>query len=1555
MDYRGVCEPPIWPACDPFELTPRPHRKDLMHIVLGKKAAQSKRSAIAKSSDRELHLSLSNGVSLSDRRRHENPVAAAIDVPLVPGTRTPLVRPPARLPPAYEAKLRDFDEYCRQLKDERKRQQWRSRGVASSMDGDHVSLQFDDEVAVMLKDWPFSLKGRDAVFAEPTAIAVTPRTELMTTRPTSRKSGGADAAESKVSTRMPSGDAASAISRHRSLSESTGPDKESWTKTERLKALKKNVKYMLEVWQKVEKVDLSVVLADQEAFGADASPPSSSALVDDFEDPVSLYESRDGGFDEDESFPEDGRPTTAASIRPEEVWETGGSAETPRLSASMRKSKTVSWPHEEENHLTRQSTPPTRASSVTPGSAAVSRAASVLSANASDDTAPVVAKRTVSLSTFRLLKKFTRNYSLAEVAAAAAASAGADGEPESGSGAGGASGAMVDASQQPHHQHRAGADHDAVNGDELERRLNLTLTGAGAPSMDVMKPTPLQLGVSFAGAAAASYGAATDVRSPSGILTAGTVAGGDAGSRRRRRKRRYRIQASGGIVADPMLAAGERDADFQFVLPNAEDAPPPVDVDDGSGSEQGEDEVVGSEPGNMEMLGGSDGMSNDDLNSMSSSDAKHALSGTFFRKFKAKHISFAQSKSSYRPPVEASIFSLAAFVSMIRRVSRLEDPKPDHSKDKAPGAPKDIGEAPLVIERLGDFLETPYTRLKDAPVPGTPAYAALLQTISLALRSEVATQELRFEAARLMVATGAHRRGTGLARWDAIYFRFALNDMLKRGTPEEMFFAAVELIGTGAFDRRILRVIIGGLGDVDAHRRHTAIEVLANVDHFNAAAVIETLLLEAGSTSWKVRIDVIELLERWCTKVERGVGDGAAAPTFSHLPATVDISVVESNSALRPQEHVFNGLLRSGASRSMLNLGGAGSSGAAADSSQDDDLPLRTGGGFKATSTTLGKSQFSLAAATASPIIGGVPGGNYSLSPANRGGSNGAGLRQVSFGAPQSGTNKDSLSPNWQRDNSSAGGGGSTGTSRKSSAASYSEDAVAAAAAASRLRRKSMADAAVERERRYRGRLDQLVSRVVEALLNMMWNDWSKDVKAAATAALAKLGRGDAVFEWIVGLLDSPHSSMRVDALKCLEAVEGVVPPTAVAGFLNAFSDMFATVRLEACKLARRFVKPDDRVMINTLLERFADSDERVRTAAVEAIGYSKCCEPRICESLHWCLNHDSSPSVRIEAVRAAASLGLLLRDPTIRESVLMMSEMDRSAEVRREAERKLIDNGGLMLVLPSTASNSPGRSGTADTRPDEAEKAETSGRADEAKKDDSPREQGGATAGAGELSHTVAAIPFGEVRPTPVKAPSSLLKASNTTAAAAESANNPALPTAASSPQTSTTDAHSQQPYRTATRSGSLNDHTSPAAPPAHNPLPKIPSMAGGPLPSSLQGHTRREVEIYFRDSLVGDREHRAVIHHVKKLSNPRQVMRQVVRMALESADELLPGIREIDLDYDKPLPFRHPRDATAVRTRRRKMSLGMPPSDGRRVGRRVGRNKAGGDGERKGLVDVV
>ncbi|KAJ3170128.1 HEAT repeat-containing protein 4 [Irineochytrium annulatum] len=373
--------------------------------------------------------------------------------------------------------------------------------------------------------------------------------------------------------------------------------------------------------------------------------------------------------------------------------------------------------------------------------------------------------------------------------------------------------------------------------------------------------------------------------------------------------------------------------------------------------------------------------------------------------------------------------------------------------------------------------------------------------------------------------------------------------------------------------------------------------------------------------------------------------------------------------------------------------------------------------------------------------------------------------------------------------------------------------------------------------------IEALCQRAIEALLTLMWNDWAPEVRTAAGLALMNMGEGRSMFEWIVGLLQSADPTKRIDALKCLAGL-GFITPAAMASFMRTFDDSYATVRIEACKVACS-MSMDNRDLLNMLLKRLDDPDSRVRRYAVKAIGVLKCKEPRIKEALHWCLDHDRSGSVRSEAIRATKELNLVLEDQSLRDSILTIMEMDRVEEVRREAERVLIMSG----VISDVEGKLRGISTFAAAADESGEEHNTEARS------------------AGEGGET----------PPPDELPQNRRENTVTVAAVPGMIN--------------------YQP-NSANAGGT---QANPSAPAKMDPGFRITTMTGN-LPGPLAGHTQEEVEIYFRESLVGEPEQRAVIDQVKEMAAAQNILFEVAKMELESPR--LPD-SGLDLDLHKPLKF--------------------------------------------------
>ncbi|KAI8924774.1 hypothetical protein BC831DRAFT_463585 [Entophlyctis helioformis] len=351
---------------------------------------------------------------------------------------------------------------------------------------------------------------------------------------------------------------------------------------------------------------------------------------------------------------------------------------------------------------------------------------------------------------------------------------------------------------------------------------------------------------------------------------------------------------------------------------------------------------------------------------------------------------------------------------------------------------------------------------------------------------------------------------------------------------------------------------------------------------------------------------------------------------------------------------------------------------------------------------------------------------------------------------------------------------------------------------------------------------EKVVRNCVDVLLNMMWTDWNKDVRDEASAVLGELRQGRPIFEWVVRLLDSTDPVKRVDALRCLTYL-AVMTKEALGTYLKCFKDSYASVRIEACKVACTLGSAD-RGIVNALLDLLDDHDYRVRAYAIKALGYTQCKEPKNRETLNWALHHDHHPVVRAEAIRAVANLNLIMDDQTIREGVFTLLETDKSDKVKKEAERVLVANGLIFSGLIDGDANGDKKEVT----------VINSG-------------NGAGVGGAGMSG-----------MPSQLAGGNGGNLASGTTGSPADGSG------------------------------GGPSNAT------------RITTHSLGPYPHILTGATAEQVEIFLRESLIGDKELSAAINQVRELATKDSIMAEVQYVLKTSDDPIDLGLDlQIDAEF--------------------------------------------------------
>ncbi|UJR26848.1 hypothetical protein I4U23_008160 [Adineta vaga] len=161
---------------------------------------------------------------------------------------------------------------------------------------------------------------------------------------------------------------------------------------------------------------------------------------------------------------------------------------------------------------------------------------------------------------------------------------------------------------------------------------------------------------------------------------------------------------------------------------------------------------------------------------------------------------------------------------------------------------------------------------------------------------------------------------------------------------------------------------------------------------------------------------------------------------------------------------------------------------------------------------------------------------------------------------------------------------------------------------------------------------------ITQKLIHLMWEDLTSSVRRAAGQALGKCGCGQAVHEELVIRLQSQYWQDRVEALKLISYL-GVLTAKLMQPFMKCFKDDRVTVRIRACRTTYKLQIRDE--TIRDLLVELIEYDpvEKVRYAAVEALGLYGMTNEKCRNVLLWSVRYDKSPLVRSAAPNALVLL----------------------------------------------------------------------------------------------------------------------------------------------------------------------------------------------------------------------------------------------------------------------------------------------------------------------------
>ncbi|KAJ1344917.1 hypothetical protein BSLG_000432 [Batrachochytrium salamandrivorans] len=214
---------------------------------------------------------------------------------------------------------------------------------------------------------------------------------------------------------------------------------------------------------------------------------------------------------------------------------------------------------------------------------------------------------------------------------------------------------------------------------------------------------------------------------------------------------------------------------------------------------------------------------------------------------------------------------------------------------------KNLHEKETLMNSLVEFLGSSFSGLKTIPQPGTIEREAVIKILTIALREENDCL-LQFEACRLLI----HIQAQGnLTRWDVITFKRVLDNMLKSGSEEERDAAALAFIESNSINTVVIGQIRSALGNLNQGRRDMAREVLAHLDLMHAEMIVQVLVDDSKHINWRVRLDVIHLLEIWIRRLSPVYTSSISARD----PGTPD---TDGNVPVKASPHAFRNTTNDG-------------------------------------------------------------------------------------------------------------------------------------------------------------------------------------------------------------------------------------------------------------------------------------------------------------------------------------------------------------------------------------------------------------------------------------------------------------------------------------------------------------------------------------------------------------------------------------------------------------------------------------------------------------------
>ncbi|XP_012873320.1 PREDICTED: HEAT repeat-containing protein 4 [Dipodomys ordii] len=202
-------------------------------------------------------------------------------------------------------------------------------------------------------------------------------------------------------------------------------------------------------------------------------------------------------------------------------------------------------------------------------------------------------------------------------------------------------------------------------------------------------------------------------------------------------------------------------------------------------------------------------------------------------------------------------------------------------------------------------------------------------------------------------------------------------------------------------------------------------------------------------------------------------------------------------------------------------------------------------------------------------------------------------------------------------------------------------------------------------------------------LIQLMWNDWSKEVRQAAAQALGQMSLGKEVHDTIRVKLGQGNSQERVEALSLIGGLK-LMTAKLLPSFLHCFSDDFIAVRQAAC-LAAGALKIQNKLVLECLLKLMhRDPYWKIKAFAIRALGQIGQVSPQLTDLLLWAIHYEDAPGVRLEACRSIQALKL--QGDQVRDTFLHVLLLENHEAVLKEVYRAMttlnIDKEGHQELL---------------------------------------------------------------------------------------------------------------------------------------------------------------------------------------------------------------------------------------------------------------------------------